>query len=162
MELTRRANGRTDRAEDIRRARLLLLPSEGHTWEEVFERIESDGGFVASWNERFLEQRIAGLYGWHIGRVASALTPELEAQILQATRRPPGDSSTHWCSAQAQRSRGRQQHDVGSRLPQTRIEAAVSDRAIPGVERSGLREEGGRHHWAVFESASACGGVLCG
>src|ERR1700758_4957232 len=96
MELTRRANSRTDRAEDARRARLILLLAEGHTWDEVSERIECSRGFVASWNKRFTEQRIAGLYSRHFGQVATVLTPELEARILEATRRAPSDGSTHW------------------------------------------------------------------
>ena len=95
MELTRRATSRTDRAEDARRARLILLLAEGHTWDEVSERIDCSRGFVASWSKRFAEQRIAGLYSRHIGQVASVLTPELEARILEATRHPPSDS-THW------------------------------------------------------------------
>ena len=96
MELTRRANSRTDRAEDARRARLILLLAEGHTWDEVSERIECSRGFVASWSKRFAEQRIAGLYSRHLGQVATVLTPELEARILEATRRAPSDGSTHW------------------------------------------------------------------
>ena len=39
-ELTRRALSRTGRAEDSRRARLILLLAEGHTWDEVSERID--------------------------------------------------------------------------------------------------------------------------
>jgi transposase len=96
MELTRRANSRADRAEDARRARLILLLAEGHTWDEVSERIECSRGFVASWNKRFVEQRVAGLYSRHIGKVASVLTLVLEARILEATRRAPSDGSTHW------------------------------------------------------------------
>src|SRR5258705_5214840 len=96
MELTRRANSRTDRAEDARRARLILLLAEGHTWDEVSERIGCSRGFVASWSKRFSEQRIAGLYSRHLGQVASVLTPELEARILEATRRAPSDGATHW------------------------------------------------------------------
>src|SRR5271155_5909459 len=96
LELTRRAHSRTDRAEDARRARLILLLAEGHTWDEVSERIDCSRGFVASWNKRFVEQRIAGLYSRHLGQVASVLTPELEARILEATRRAPGDGATHW------------------------------------------------------------------
>jgi transposase len=96
MELTRRANSRTDRAEDARRARLILLLAEGHTWDEESERIECRRGFVASWNKRFVEQRIAGLYSRHLGQVTSILTPELEARILEVTRRAPGDGSPHW------------------------------------------------------------------
>src|SRR6266704_4789362 len=96
VELTRRANSRTDRAEDARRARLILLLAEGHTWDEVSERIDCSRGFVASWSKRFTEQRIAGLYSRHLGQVATVLTPELEARILEATRRAPSDGATHW------------------------------------------------------------------
>lgn len=97
MELTRRASSRTDRAEDARRARLILLLDEGHTWDEVSERIECSRGFVASWSKRFAEQRIAGLYSRHLGQVATVLTPLLEAKILEWTvRREPSDGSTHW------------------------------------------------------------------
>jgi transposase len=96
MELTRRASSRTDRAEDARRARLILLLAEGHTWDEVSERIDCSRGFVASWTKRFTEQRIAGLYSRHLGQVATVLTPELEARILEATRRAPTGGATHW------------------------------------------------------------------
>src|SRR5208337_3627486 len=68
-ELTRRARSRTDRAEDARRARLILLLAEGHTWDEVSARIDCSRGFVASWSKRFTEQRIAGLYSRHLGQV---------------------------------------------------------------------------------------------
>src|SRR5207237_8741473 len=84
------------RAEDARRARLILLLAEGHTWDEVSERIDCSRGFVASWSKRFAEQRLAGLYSRHLGQVATVLTPELEARILEATRHAPKDGSTHW------------------------------------------------------------------
>src|SRR5882724_6127142 len=96
MELTRRAHSRTERAEDARRARLILLLAEGHTWDEVSERIDCSRGFVASWSKRFTEQRIAGLYSWHLGQVATVLIPELEAWILEATRRAPTSGATYW------------------------------------------------------------------
>src|SRR3984885_10671917 len=94
-ELTRRANSRTNRAEDARRARLILLLAEGHTWDEVSERIDCSRGFVASWSKRFTEQRIAGLYSRHWGQVATVLTPKLEVRILEATRRAPTGGATH-------------------------------------------------------------------
>src|SRR5688572_31994372 len=96
MELTRRASSRADRAEDARRARLILLLADGHTWDEVSERIECSRGFVASWSKRFVEQRVAGLYSRHLGQVASVLNPQLEARILEATRRAPSGGQTHW------------------------------------------------------------------
>src|SRR5213075_1442911 len=96
MELTRRATSRADRAEDARRARLILLLAEGRTWDEVSERIDCCRGFVASWSKRFTEQRIAGLSRRQWGQVATVLTPELEARILEATRRAPSSGATHW------------------------------------------------------------------
>ena len=59
MELERRAASRTGRAEDARRARLILLLSEGHTLDEAYERVPCSRGFVASWTKRFEEQRLA-------------------------------------------------------------------------------------------------------
>jgi transposase len=96
MELERRAASRTGRAEDARRARLILLLAEGHTWDEVSERVGCSRGFVASWSKRFAAERIAGLYSRHLGQVATVLTPQLEARILEATRRTPSDGTTHW------------------------------------------------------------------
>jgi transposase len=95
-ELERRAASRTGRAEDARRARAILLLSDGFTWDEVCERLECSRGFVASWSQRFDEQRIAGLYSRHVGQVATVLTAQLEARILDATRRAPTDGSTQW------------------------------------------------------------------
>ena len=96
MELERRAASRTGRAEDARRARLILLLAEGHTWDEVSERVGCSRGFVASWSKRFAAERIAGLYSRHLGQAATVLTPQLEARILEATRRAPSDGTTHW------------------------------------------------------------------
>ena len=96
MELERRAASRTGRAEDARRARLILLLAEGHTWDEVSERVGGSRGFVASWSKRFAAERIAGLYSRHLGQAATVLTPQLEARILEATRRAPSDGTTHW------------------------------------------------------------------
>jgi transposase len=39
---------------------------------------------------------LAGLYGRHRGRQVEQETPELEARILDCTRRAPTDGSTHW------------------------------------------------------------------
>lgn len=95
-ELSRRAASRTGRAEDARRARVILLLGEGLTWDEVMERLDCSRGFVAIWSQRFREERLAGLFSRHRGQKADVLTPKLEARILDATRRPPADGTTHW------------------------------------------------------------------
>ena len=95
-ELLRRARSRTGRAEDARRARVIVMLADGYTWDQVCDRLECSRGFVASWSRRFAEQRLAGLYSRHQGQAARRLTPKLEARILNATRKPPTDGTTHW------------------------------------------------------------------
>ena len=98
MELTKQASRRSGRAEDARRARLVLLLAEGHTWDDICERLPCSRGFIDSWSKRFAAERVAGLYSRHRGQRASVLTPRLEARILETTRRAPSDGSTHWSS----------------------------------------------------------------
>ena len=52
VELMKRASNRTGRAEDARRARLVLLLADGHTWAEVCDRLACSRGFVDSWSKR--------------------------------------------------------------------------------------------------------------
>src|SRR5688500_15110059 len=97
MALTKQATSRTGRAEDARRARLVLLLAEGHTWDQICDRLPCSRGFIDSWSKRFAAERVAGLYSRHLGQVASVLTPHLEARILDWTvRKKPTDGSTHW------------------------------------------------------------------
>lgn len=97
MELTRQAASRSGRAEDARRARLVLLLAEGHTWDDICDRLPCSRGFIDSWSKRFAVERVAGLYSRHRGQTASVLTPRLEARILDWTlKRKPSDGSTQW------------------------------------------------------------------
>jgi transposase len=97
MELAKQATCRTGRAEDARRARLVLLLAEGHTWDDICDRLPCSRGFIDSWSKRFAAERVAGLYSRHRGQSASVLTPRLEARILEWTlKRKPADGSTQW------------------------------------------------------------------
>jgi transposase len=95
-ELMTRAKSRTGRAEDARRARVILLLAEGRTWDTVCDQLGCSRGFVALWRQRFTDERVAGLYSRHRGQASMQDTPRMEARILEATRRSPGDGSTHW------------------------------------------------------------------
>lgn len=94
--LKQHAESRTGRAEDARRARIILLLAEGDSWDEVCDKLDCSRGFVARWRKRFLAERLAGMFSRHRGQSSTRLTPRLEARILQATRKPPSDGSTHW------------------------------------------------------------------
>src|ERR1700693_3892620 len=97
MELTKQATSRVGRGEDARRARLVLLLAEGHTWDDIGDRLPCSRGFIDSWSKRFAAERVAGLYSRYRGQTASVLTPRLEARILERTlKKKPADGSTQW------------------------------------------------------------------
>jgi transposase len=96
-ELQRRARSQTGRASEARRARLILLLEEGHTWAELREKLACNDDFIARWSTRFASERLAGLFSRHAGQPATTLTPKLEARILDWTlKRKPRDGSTQW------------------------------------------------------------------
>ena len=97
MELSRRASSRAGRADDARRARLILLLASGDTWATIRGKLDCNDAFIDRWSKRFVGERLAGLFSRHAGQEASTLTPRLEARILEWTvKRKPTDGSTHW------------------------------------------------------------------
>ena len=97
MELSRRASSRAGRADDARRARLILLLASGDTWARIREKLACNDAFIDRWSKRFVTERLAGLFSRHAGQEASTLTPRLEARILDWTvKRRPLDGATHW------------------------------------------------------------------
>src|SRR6267142_1893159 len=95
MELDHRVASRAGRADDARRARLVLLLEAGHTWAEIRDKLDCNDAFIDRWSKRFGQERLAGLFSRHVGQGASKLTPALEARILDWTlKRKPTDGST--------------------------------------------------------------------
>ena len=95
-ELHWRARSRTLPSEDVRRARLILRLAKGESYSSLTKAFDCNRSYISRWKERFLEQRLAGLYSRHEGRTPKKRTPKMEARILEWTRRPPPDGSTHW------------------------------------------------------------------
>src|SRR3974390_680873 len=96
-ELSRRANSRAGRADDARRARLILLLDAGETWAAIRDKLDCNDSFIDRWSKRYVAERLAGLFSRHAGQDASRLTPQLEARILEWTgKRKPNDAATHW------------------------------------------------------------------
>jgi transposase len=83
-------------AEDVRRADIILRRAEGQSLRTVARQMRCSINTVRLWEERFEAEALAGLFGRHHGRRADKKSPELEAKILEYTRRAPSDGSTHW------------------------------------------------------------------
>lgn len=95
--LQAKVRSRTARAEEARRADLLLGLAAGESYSALQKRLGCARQYVARWKSRFLAERLAGLYSRHRGRKARRRTPALEGKILEATRRgAAADGTTHW------------------------------------------------------------------
>jgi transposase len=96
-QLTQRATSQAGRADDARRARLILLLDAGHTWAAIRDKLDCTDSFIDRWSKRFVSERLAGLFSRHAGQLPTTLSPKLEARILEWTvQRKPTDGSTHW------------------------------------------------------------------
>src|SRR5580765_2521084 len=95
-ELKKRLRSRTLPAEDVRRARLILMLAQGDSYSQIRQALACNRSYISRWKQRFVEQRLGGLYARHRGRAVAKRTPKLEARILGWTRKASPDGSTHW------------------------------------------------------------------
>jgi transposase len=95
-ELERRVRSLKIRAEDARRARVVLMLADGESYSTIEAAIPCYRDYINRWRRRFLSDRIEGLRARYRGGPPTVLTPKMEARILEKTRQAPPDGSTHW------------------------------------------------------------------
>src|SRR5215471_21298180 len=105
-ELASRVRSRTLPAEDVRRARLILMLADGESFTMIQLALNCDRSYISRWKARFQREGLAGLYSRHRGRVAGKDAMTLEAKILARTQRKPSDGSTHWSTRRLARELG--------------------------------------------------------
>src|SRR5919108_307471 len=102
-ELERRARSQRARADEARRARMMLMLADGMPYTAIEAALGCSSATVALWKQRFEHGGLAGLGARHQGTRPTVLTPELEARILAWTRRKPPTGATR-CSARPLRA----------------------------------------------------------
>ena len=96
-ELRQMSASRSLPAGDVIRARMVLMLSDGRSYKEIQDQLQTTAPTISRWKKRFREEGIAGLFQIrHPGQPPSVITAELQARVLEATRRKPKDGSTHW------------------------------------------------------------------
>jgi len=95
-ELARRVRSRKIRAEDARRAQVILMLAAGESFTTITTTVGCYPDYVSRWKQRFEAERLAGLRAKYRGQPARVRTPAMEARILATTRQRPPDGSTHW------------------------------------------------------------------
>jgi transposase len=97
-ELKRRARSRSLAVESVRRAKVILMLAAGESYSEICERLGCSDRYISLWKERFQQERLSGLDSRYRGAKHRRRSAEIEARILEVTRRGPTDGSTHWSS----------------------------------------------------------------
>jgi transposase len=95
-ELQRRVRSLKIRAEDARRARVILMLADGESYSTIEATIPCYRDYINRWRRRFLAERLDGLRARYSGSTPTVLTPAMEARVLEKTRQAPPDGSTHW------------------------------------------------------------------
>lgn len=97
-ELERRVRSRKIRAEDARRAQVILMLANGDSFTTITAAVGCYPDYVSRWKQRFEAERLTGLRARYRGQPPSVRTAALEARVLAKTRQKPPDGSTHWSS----------------------------------------------------------------
>src|SRR4029077_3666334 len=95
-ELERRVRSLKIRAEDARRARVILMLAKGDSYSTIEATVPCYRDYINRWRGRFLADRLEGLRPRYRGQPPTVLTPAMEARVLAKTQQPPPDGSTHW------------------------------------------------------------------
>jgi transposase len=90
------AASRRMKAGEVRRAKVILRLAAGQSYRTIMKQEGCGQDFVARWKERFVKERLAGLYARHRGKIVSEKIIGQEARILNATKQAPPDGSTDW------------------------------------------------------------------
>ena len=95
-ELERRLRSLKIRAEDARRARVVLMLADGASYSAIAATIPCYPRLHQSVAATISDAAARGLAARYRGQPPTVLTPRMEARILEKTRQAPPDGSTHW------------------------------------------------------------------
>jgi transposase len=104
--LERRVRSRKIRAENARRAQVILMLAQGDSFSAITAKLGCYPDYINRWKQRFEAERLAGLRAKYCGQPARVRTPAMEARILAKTRQRPPDGSPHWSTRKLARVLG--------------------------------------------------------
>ena len=94
-QLEKVVNKRTSPQQQVLRAQIILMTSNGCSVEEIMEKLDTSGVTIRKWKRRFLEKGLEGLEDEGRPGRAPKYGPEIRHKITaEACNPPPG--RTHW------------------------------------------------------------------
>jgi hypothetical protein len=161
MELTRRSKSRTGRAEDARRARVVLLLAEGHTWDEICERVDCSRGFVASWTCKLIHSQrrfapraeLSDKPGQRRPLVRLHLPAMRSAADRDRDPLAPAPAQSATATTRRMTTQSKNQNNEASRRRQRSHSASISQRAKLAVECRSVGQQTQRRKDNAYEKA---------
>ena len=117
----------------MRRARLILMLAQGDSYSQIRRALACNRSYISRWKQRFVEQRLAGLYARHRGRAVAKRTPKLEARIPGLDPQGTAGRIDPLEHPETGPAFGYQSHDGGASL-ETRQPPPPSPGALYGLE----------------------------
>jgi transposase len=112
-ELERLARSRTRALERAkRRAKVILMLSAGGSYSKISKRLGCSVNYISYWRGRFKQNRLIGLDSRDRGAGRRRNSAQIEARVLEWTRREPTDGSTQWSSRRLAKEVGASQSTV--------------------------------------------------
>jgi transposase len=98
--LKQMSRSRSARNEDVRRAKIILrIARAKDSLREISRSERCSINTVRLWRDRFLSERLTGLWSRHRGRMSDPGSEQIDARIIDWTlHRKPANGSTHWSS----------------------------------------------------------------
>jgi transposase len=112
-ELERLARSRTLALKLARRrAKVILMLAAGGSYSEISKQLGCTIDFISYWRGRFKQKRLVGVDSSDSEGRRRRNSAEIEARILEWTRREPTDGSTQWSSHRLAKEVGASQSTV--------------------------------------------------
>ena len=150
-ELTSLAHRSRSAPALARRARIVLVCAEGHDNHTVARKLRVTPRTVGKWRNRFLQDRLEGLYDEPRPGAPRTITDEQVEQVVVRTLESTPRGATHWSTRELAKATGY------SHMTISRIAARASS-----FSRSAAGAESARYRGPVPEPAGARGGAVRG
>jgi transposase len=136
-ELEHLARSRTRALERAKkRAKVILMLSAGGSYNEISKRLGCTIDYISYWRGRFRDKRLIGLVSRDDVGGRRRNSEQIEARILEWTKREPTDGSTQWSSRRLAKEVGAsRQADRCLQMPPTFFGSISQDR-LPQLFRS--------------------------
>ena len=157
--LESRARTRSGGVAEAMRSKIVLSLAAGNSQAQTSRTVGCSVNTVRLWKERFVGERLGGLYGRHRGRSRSKESVRLEARVLRLAQRKPVDGSTHWSTRKIAAEVGTNHVRVTRILAKAGLQPHRLRRYLSSNDPE-FEEKSRRYHRSVSQAAGQCSGVL--